>query len=51
MNRYTARLSSMEDVLNKLTSDLAQEIKKPYGQVRPLLGVLSLQAADADDIF
>ena len=51
VKQYSGRLSSIEDVLNGLTSDLAQEIKKPDGRVQPLLTILSSQAADVEDIF
>ena len=48
---YSARLTDIEEVLNGLTNDLAQEIKKPDGQVQQLLTVLSSQAADVEDIY
>ena len=51
VKKYSGRLSSIEDVLNGLTSDLAKEIKKPDGQVQPLLTILSSQAADVEDIY
>ena len=48
---YSARLTDIEEVPNGLTNDLAQEIKKPDGQVQQLLTVLSSQAADVGDIY
>ena len=48
---YSARLTDIEEILNGLTNDLAQEIKKPDGQVQQLLTVLSSQAADVEDIY
>ena len=51
VKKYSGRLSSIEDVLNGLTNDLAKEIKKPDGQVQPLLTILSSQAADVEDIY
>ena len=51
LKAYSARLTDIEEVLNGLTNHLAQEIKKPDGQVQQLLTVLSLQAADVEDIY
>jgi len=51
VKEYSARLSTIEDVLSSLTNDLAKEIKKPDGQVQTLLSVLSSQAADVEDIY
>ena len=48
---YSTRLTDIEEVLNGLTNDLANEIKKPDGQVQQLLTVLSSQAADVEDIY
>ena len=45
---YSTRLTDIEEVLNGLTNDLANEIKKPDGQVQRLLTVLSSQAADVE---
>ena len=47
----STRLTDIEEVLNGLTNDLANEIKKPDGQVQQLLTVLSSQAADVEDIY
>ena len=48
---HSTRLTDIEEVLNGLTNDLANEIKKPDGQVQQLLTVLSSQAADVEDIY
>ncbi len=48
---HSAGLTEIEEVLNELTSDFALEIKKPDGQVQQFPTVLSLQAADVEDIY
>ena len=48
---YSTRFTDIEEVLNELTNDLANEIKKPDGQVQQILTVLSSQAADVESIY
>ena len=45
------RLSEIEDIVGKLTNDLAEQIKLPDGNVETLLSTLTAQAADLEEIY
>ncbi len=45
------RLGEIEDIVGKLTNDLAEQIKLPDGNVETLLFTLTAQAADLEEIY
>ena len=50
VKEFSGRLGLIEDVVSTLTNDLAEQIKRPDGQVQALLSILSAQAAEIEDI-
>ena len=45
------RLGEIEDIVGKLTNELAEQIKLPDGKVETLLSTLTAQAADLEEIY
>lgn len=50
VKEFSGRLGLIEDIVSTLTNDLAEQIKRPDGQVQALLSILSAQAAEIEDI-